>query len=77
MNMDTRSRAIRYILPTITWSSLLEVIVRDAPSGSTIEVHTEEMRDYTLWTLAESGRSDVQVFLRHDPLQTTPTDQAA
>jgi hypothetical protein len=42
MNPTVRRRPIRSILPTITWSTLLEVIARDAPAGSTIEVHTDE-----------------------------------
>jgi hypothetical protein len=76
MNIKPRVRTIRYILPTLSWSSLLEVIVRDAPPGSTIEVHTEEMRALAERMLAEHGRDDVHLVCLPDPSQT-PSEPAA
>jgi hypothetical protein len=77
MNSTVRRRPIRYILPTIAWLSLLEVIAREAPAGSTIEVHTEEMRALAERLLAENNRDDVQLVFLDDPKQSTPTDYVA
>ncbi len=61
--MNTRS-PIRYILPTTSWSLLLEPIVRDAPPGAVIEVHTEAMQQLAEQTLQTYGRTDLVVLLR-------------
>jgi hypothetical protein len=52
-----------YILPTVAWASLLEIIARDAPSGAVIEVHTPDMQVLALQTLLALDRQDVQVRL--------------
>ncbi len=53
---------VTYILPTTAWASLLEVITRDAPAGSVIEVHTEAMHTFVEQTLR--GRTDIRVCFR-------------
>jgi len=55
---------IRYILPTTSWSLLLEPIVRDAPSGAVLEVHTEAMQQLAEQTLQAYGRTDLIVHFR-------------
>ena len=52
---------VTYILPTIAWTSLLDIIVRDAPPGAVIEVHTSEMERVTQQTLLRLERKDVQI----------------
>ena len=61
------SRPITYILPSTDWAVLLDVIVRDAPPGSVIEVHTEAMQALTTKALEEAGRTDVTVRFRPPP----------
>ncbi len=51
----------RSILPDLPWAMLLEVIVRDAPPGSVIEVHTAAMREATDRAVRQSGRDDLVV----------------
>ena len=34
---------VTYILPDLAWDLLLDPILRDAPAGAVIEVHTEPM----------------------------------
>jgi hypothetical protein len=58
------SPPIRYILPTTSWALLLEPIVRDAPPGAVIEVHTEAMQQLAEQTLQAYGRADLIVLLR-------------
>ena len=55
---------VTYILPTTACASLLEVITRDAPAGSGIEVHTEAMHTFVEQTLRERGRTDIRVCFR-------------
>ncbi len=55
----TEKPPVTYILPTIAWASLLEIIVRDAPPGAVIEVHTSEMERVTEQTLLRLKRQDV------------------
>ena len=64
--MDTPNSQPRvtYILPTTAWASLLEVITRDAPAGSVIEVHTEAMYTLVEQTLHAHGRTDIRVCFR-------------
>ena len=38
-----RTSPITYILPDEGWAPLLEIIVRDAPTGAVIEVNTPGM----------------------------------
>ena len=56
--------AITYILPDEGWAPLLEIIVREAPSGSVIEVNTAGMATLADRMLQEVGRQDVTVALR-------------
>jgi hypothetical protein len=57
----TEKPPVTYILPTIAWASLLEIIVRDAPPGAVIEVHTSEMERVTVQTLLRLERQDLQI----------------
>ncbi len=57
----TEKPPVTYILPTIAWASLLEIIVRDAPPGAVIEVHTSEMERVTQQTLLKLQRQDLQI----------------
>ncbi len=52
---------ITYILPTIAWASLLDIIVRDAPPGAVIEVHTSDMQRVAERTLLTLDRQDISV----------------
>ena len=64
----TEKPPVTYILPTIAWASLLEIIVRDAPPGAVIEVHTSEMERVTEQTLITLNRRDVLVrFMPRKP----------
>ncbi len=60
--------SVTYILPTTSWCVLLDAIVRDAPLGSTIEVHTESMRVLAEQALADYHRLDMSVYHRQDPM---------
>ena len=51
----------RYILPDLPWVLLLDVIVRDAPPGSVIEVHTAAMREAADRAVAQARRDDLVV----------------
>jgi len=64
-----------YILPDLPWDILLDLIVRDAPAGAVIEVHTEAMRELVERTLAEAGRTDL--VLRLGRAGDAPKGQAA
>ncbi len=57
---------ITYILPDLPWDILLDLIVRDAPAGAVIEVHTEAMRELVERRLAETGRTDLVLRLGRD-----------
>jgi len=54
---------VTYILPDLAWDLLLDPILRDAPAGAVIEVHTEAMRELVERTLAEAGRTDLVLRL--------------
>ncbi len=56
---------ITYILPDLPWEILLDAIVRDAPAGAVIEVHTQPMQALVERRLAESGRTDLVLRLEH------------
>ena len=62
--MAAPNTAITYILPDEGWAPLLEIIVREAPSGSVIEVNTTGMQALAERMLGEGGRQDVTVALR-------------
>ena len=55
---------ITYILPDEGWAPLLEIIVREAPPESVIEVNTAGMVALAERMLGEVGRQDVTVALR-------------
>jgi hypothetical protein len=57
---------ITYILPDLPWDLLLDPILRDAPAGAVIEVHTEAMRELVERTLAEARRTDLVLRLGRD-----------
>jgi hypothetical protein len=52
---------VTYILPSTEWACLLDIIVRDAPPGAVIEVHTEAMYVLSEAALQQIGRQDVTV----------------
>ncbi len=54
---------ITYVLPDLPWKILLDEIVRQAPTGAVIEVHTEAMRELVERRLAEAGRTDLVLRL--------------
>ncbi len=54
---------ITYILPDLPWEILLDAIVREAPAGAVIEVHTPAMQALVKQRLAEAGRADLMVRL--------------
>jgi ABC-type cobalamin transport system permease subunit len=54
---------ITYILPDLTWEILLDAILRDAPVGAVIEVHTAPMQALVERRLAEAGRTDMVLRL--------------
>jgi hypothetical protein len=51
-------------LPDAGWVPLLDIIVREAPSASVIEVNTPGMQTLAARMLQEVGRQDVMVALR-------------
>jgi hypothetical protein len=56
--------AITSILPDAGWAPLLEIIVRECPPTSVIEVNTAGMAALAERLLGEVGRQDVTVVLR-------------
>ena len=54
---------ITYILPDLPWEILLDAIVREAPAGAVIEVHTPAMQALVKQRLAEAGRTDIVLRL--------------
>ena len=67
---------ITYILPDEGWAPLLEIIVREAPSGSVIEVNTPGMQALAVRMLQDVDRQDVTVVLR-PPRVALPPAQGA
>ncbi len=55
---------ITYILPDEGWAPLLEIIVRECPAASVIEVNTAGMQALAKRMLHDVGRHDVTVVLR-------------
>ncbi len=58
---------ITYILPDLPWEILLDAIVREAPAGAVIEVHTQPMQALVERRLADAGRTDLVVRLVERP----------
>ena len=56
--------SITYILPDEGWAPLLEIIVRECPAASVIEVNTPGMQVLAERMLQEVDRQDVAVALR-------------
>ena len=56
-----------YILPDLAWAVLLDAIIREAPAGAVIEVHTQRMRALVEERLAEAGRADLVLRLVEQP----------
>ena len=54
---------ITYILPDLPWEILLDAIMREAPAGAVIEVHTQRMQALVGRRLAEAGRPDLVLRL--------------
>lgn len=65
-----RWRPVTYILPTTGWAALLEIIAKDCPPGSTLQVGTEEMERLAQEHLALWQRQDVTVVLNPELLRT-------
>ena len=70
--MAARTMPITYILPDEGWAPLLEIIVREAPTASVIEVNTAGMQALAGRMLGEVGRQDVTVELRPPQLVPLP-----
>ena len=62
--MAALTMPITYILPDEGWAPLLDIIVREAPTASVIEVNTPGMQALAARMLQEVGRQDVTVALR-------------
>ena len=62
--MAAPNTPITYILPDEGWAPLLEIIVREAPSASVIEVNTPGMQALAARMLQDADRQDVTVVLR-------------
>ena len=56
--------SITSILPDEGWAPLLEIIVRECPAASVIEVNTPGMQALAARLLQEVGRQDVTVERR-------------
>ena len=74
--MAARTSPITYILPDEGWAPLLEIIVRDAPTGAVIEVNTPGMYALAERMLREVGRRDVTVVLRPPRVTQAPLDRS-
>ena len=68
---------ITSILPDEGWAPLLEIIVREAPTASVIEVNTPGMQALAERMLQEAGRDDVPVELRPSRVVLLPPAQGA
>ena len=56
-------RPCTYILPDVVWAVLLDAILREAPAGAVIEVHTRPMQALVERRLTEAGRTDLVLRL--------------
>ena len=61
--MAAPNTPITYILPDEGWAPLLEIIVRECPAASVIEVNTAGMQALAERLLQEVDRQDVTVAL--------------
>ena len=52
-----------YILPDLAWAVLLDAIMREAPPGAVIEVHTQAMQVLVERRLMGAGRTDLVLRL--------------
>ena len=66
---------MRYILPDIDWTHLLQIIVHEAPPGAVLEVHTVAMQAVAEATVQASGRTDLRIQL--GPALPSSQDRAA
>ena len=64
--------AITYILPDEGWAPLLEIIVRECPVASVIEVNTAGMQALAERMLQDVDRQDVMVELRPPRVASVP-----
>ena len=55
---------MRYILPDVEWTPLLQIIVREAPPRAVLEVHTVAMQAVAEATVQAAGRTDLTIQLR-------------
>ena len=55
----------RSIVPTTDWASLVAIIVRDAPPGAVLEVHTQEMAELVRRALDAARRAAMHCMLQH------------
>ena len=62
--MAALTMPITYILPDEGWAPLLEIIVRECPTASVIEVNTAGMQALAERLLREVDRQDVTVVRR-------------
>ena len=80
--MPGPTNPITSILPDEGWAPLLEIIVRECPAASVIEVNTAGMEALADRMLQEVGRPDVTVALcpprgSAPPHPAGPTDRPA
>ena len=66
---------MRYILPDVAWTPLLQIIVREAPSGAVLEVHTGAMQAVAEAAVQAVGRTDLTIQLK--PALPAGQDRAA
>jgi hypothetical protein len=58
---------VTFVLPDLPWEVLLDAIVREAPAGAVIEVHTTAMKAVVEQRLAEAERTDLELRLVERP----------
>ncbi len=66
---------MRYILPDVDWTHLLQIIVHEAPAGAVLEVHTIAMQAVAEATVQAAGRTDLTIQL--GPAMPSVQDRAA
>ena len=70
--MAAPNTPITSLLPDEGWAPLLEIIVRECPTASVIEVNTAGMQALAERMLQEVGRQDVTVTLRPPRVASIP-----
>ena len=73
--MTGGNQPITYILPDEGWAPLLEIIVRECPAASVIEVNTAGMQALAERMLGDVARQDVTVVLRPPRVAPLPPAQ--